>query len=53
MGDAAYEILIRDSRQCTGNFFLDENVLRASGMKNFDQYQVTPGQPLMKDLFLD
>jgi len=53
MADAAYEILIRDSRQCTGNFFLDENVLRASGMKNFDQYQVTPGQPLMKDLFLD
>ena len=53
MADAAYEILIRDSRQCTGNFFLDENVLRASGMKNFDHYQVTPGQPLMKDLFLD
>ncbi len=53
MADAAFEILIRDSRQCTGNFFLDENVLRANGMKNFDHYQVKAGQPLMKDLFLD
>jgi citronellol/citronellal dehydrogenase len=53
MADAAFEILTRDSRECTGNFFLDENVLRASGMKTFDQYQVAPGQPLMKDLFLD
>jgi citronellol/citronellal dehydrogenase len=53
MADAAYEILIRDSRQCTGNFFLDENVLRDTGKQNFDHYQVSPGQPLMKDLFLD
>jgi citronellol/citronellal dehydrogenase len=53
MADAAYEILIRDSRQCTGNFFLDENVLRAAGVKNFDHYQVKAGQPLLKDLFLD
>jgi len=53
MADAAHEILTRDSRQCTGNFFLDENVLRASGMKDFSAYQVKAGQPLMKDLFLD
>jgi citronellol/citronellal dehydrogenase len=53
MADAAYEILIRDSRECTGNFFLDENVLRAAGEKNFDRYQVKAGEPLMKDLFLD
>jgi citronellol/citronellal dehydrogenase len=53
MADAAHEILCRDSRSCTGNFFLDENVLRAAGMKNFDQYSVKPGMPLMKDLFLD
>jgi citronellol/citronellal dehydrogenase len=53
MADAAFEILIRDSRQCTGNFFLDENVLRGTGVKNFDHYQVRPGQPLVKDLFLD
>jgi citronellol/citronellal dehydrogenase len=53
MADAAHEILCRGSRSCTGNFFLDENVLRTAGMKNFDQYAVTPGKPLMKDLFLD
>ncbi|MGH6630408.1 MAG: SDR family oxidoreductase, partial [Burkholderiales bacterium] len=53
LADAAHEILIRDSRECTGNFFLDENVLRAAGVKDFDRYQVAPGQPLMKDLFLD
>ena len=53
MADAAYEILCRDSRSCTGNFFLDETVLRSAGMRNFDQYSVSPGKPLMKDLFLD
>ncbi len=53
MADAAHEILCRDSRECTGNFFLDENVLRSIGVKNFDQYSVVPGKPLMKDLFLD
>lgn len=53
MADAAHEILCRTSRECTGNFFLDENVLRTVGVKNFDQYSVVPGKPLMKDLFLD
>ncbi|MDZ4728358.1 MAG: NAD(P)-dependent oxidoreductase [Xanthomonadales bacterium] len=53
MADSAHEILCRDSRSCTGNFFLDENVLRSAGMKSFDQYSVKAGMPLMKDLFLD
>jgi len=53
VADAAHEILIRNSRECTGNFFLDENVLRNTGMRNFDRYQVEPGRPLLKDLFLD
>ncbi len=53
MADAACEILKRDSHSCTGNFFLDEDVLRIAGEKDFDQYQVKQGQPLMKDLFLD
>jgi len=53
MADAAYEILTRDSRQCSGNFFLDENVLRAAGKKDFNEYQVQAGRPLMKDLFID
>jgi len=53
MADAAHEILTRDSRQCSGNFFLDENVLRAAGKKDFNHYQVEAGRPLMKDLFID
>jgi len=53
MADAAHEIVCRDSRKCTGNFFLDENVLRSKGMRNLDAYSVSPGKPLLKDLFLD
>jgi len=53
MADAAHAILCRDSKTTSGNFFLDEDVLRAGGMRNFDRYSVKAGQPLMKDLFLD
>ena len=52
MADAAHAILIRRSRECTGNFFIDEDVLRAGGVTSFDDYSVVPGAPLMKDLFL-
>ena len=53
MADAAHAILCQDARQCTGNFFLDENVLRATGISDFNHYAVQAGEPLMKDLFLD
>ena len=53
MADAAYAILRKPSRSCSGNFFIDEAVLRAEGVTNFDRYAVTPGTPLMTDLFLD
>jgi citronellol/citronellal dehydrogenase len=53
MADAAHAILCRDSASCTGNFFLDESVLRSEGVKDFDRYSIWPGAPLMKDLFLD
>ena len=53
MADAAHAILCRDSKECTGNFFLDEDILRATGVQAFDGYAVKPGEPLMKDLFLD
>jgi len=53
MADAAQAILIQDSRRCTGNFFIDQDVLRARGVRDFDQYAVKPGAALMKDLFLD
>jgi len=53
MADAAYAILNRDSRKATGNFYIDETVLREEGVTNFDQYAVTPGTGLYTDLFLD
>lgn len=52
VADAAYEILTRNSRECTGNFFIDSEVLAESGITDFDQYAVTPGAPLMPDFFL-
>jgi citronellol/citronellal dehydrogenase len=53
MSDAAYWILTQDSRKCTGNFFIDESVLRNSGVKDLERYAVTPGLPLATDIFLD
>jgi len=53
MADAAYAILCRDSRVATGNFFIDETVLREEGLSDFESYAVTPGGPLQTDLFLD
>jgi len=52
MADAAWHILTRPSRECTGNFFIDEMVLRQAGVENFDGYAVTPGAELINDLFL-
>ena len=52
MADAAYAILMRDSSTCSGNFFIDEEVLREEGVEDFEQYAVSPGTPLFSDLFL-
>ena len=52
MADAAHAILVRDSRSGSGNFFIDEDVLRAAGESDFEQYAVSPGTPLFNDLFL-
>jgi citronellol/citronellal dehydrogenase len=53
VADAAHAILGQKSRQCTGNFFIDEDVLRSIGLSDFEKYSVKPGAALMKDLFLD
>ncbi|MEW5710012.1 MAG: NAD(P)-dependent oxidoreductase [Pseudomonadota bacterium] len=53
VADAAYAIVTKDSRRVTGNFFLDEDVLRAEGVEDFQGYAVNPGQPLFPDLFVD
>lgn len=52
MADAAHAILIRDSRSCTGNHFLDEDLLREEGVTDFEPYAVEPGQDLYPDLFV-
>jgi len=53
LADAAHAILCRDSRSCSGNFFLDEEVLAEEGITDLDKYAVQPGAELMTDLFLD
>ena len=53
VADAAHAILTRASRDCTGNFFVDEQVLRDAGKEDFGQYAVMPGMQLFNDLFLE
>ena len=52
VADAAHAILLRDSKTCSGNFFIDEEVLRAEGVTDFDSYAVKPGAALYADIFL-
>lgn len=52
VADAAHAVLTRPSREATGRFFIDEDVLREQGVTDFDPYAVAPGQPLLPDLFL-
>jgi citronellol/citronellal dehydrogenase len=53
VADAAHAILTRPSTACTGNFFIDEDVLEAEGVTDFERYAVTPGEPLLPDFFVD
>lgn len=53
MADAAQAILTRPSRECTGQFFIDEEVLRSAGVRDFERYAVTRGAPLAADIFVD
>jgi len=52
VADAAFYILQRPSFECTGNFFIDEELLRGEGVTDFTKYAVNPEQQLMQDLFL-
>jgi citronellol/citronellal dehydrogenase len=51
MGDAAHAILTKDVSY-TGHFAIDEDVLRADGVTDFDPYLVTPGSEPMGDFFI-
>ncbi|XP_040397293.1 hydroxysteroid dehydrogenase-like protein 2 isoform X1 [Cygnus olor] len=52
LADAAYCILTKP-KSFTGNFIIDEVLLREEGVKDFDVYAIAPGHPLMPDFFLD
>ena len=53
VADAAHAILSGRSRDRTGQFLIDDEVLAATGVTDFDRYQVEPGAPLALDFFLD
>ncbi|XP_070563763.1 hydroxysteroid dehydrogenase-like protein 2 [Ptychodera flava] len=53
MADAAYAILTSNSREFTGNFCVDEHVLKKCGVTDFEKYAVEPGMPLASDFFLE
>jgi citronellol/citronellal dehydrogenase len=52
MGDAAHAILVRPSTQCTGNFFIDDEVLNEEGITDLSQYAMSPGAELVQDFFV-
>jgi len=52
LADAAYLILTRPSREFTGNFCIDDEILSSAGITDLDRYAVAPGTPLLTDLFL-
>ena len=53
VADAAHAVVTRNSREFTGQFVIDEELLRAEGVTDFDHYAVVPGGDLIPDLFLD
>jgi citronellol/citronellal dehydrogenase len=53
MADAAQAIFNREARLYTGNFVLDEQVLREEGRTDFDDYRYDQAEELEMDLFVD
>jgi citronellol/citronellal dehydrogenase len=52
IADSAFFILRKDSSECTGNSFIDEEVLAQEGITDLEKYAVVPGGKLYTDLFL-
>ncbi len=54
LADAAYIIFNRPAAECTGNFFVDDEVLASEGITDLEKYSVTPGtKDFLLDFFLD
>jgi citronellol/citronellal dehydrogenase len=52
VADAAHAVLVRASRECTGQHFIDDEVLAEAGVTDLSVYAVKPGTPLAPDLFV-
>jgi citronellol/citronellal dehydrogenase len=53
VADAAHWIVSQPARECSGNFFIDDEVLARAGVTDLDGYAVEPGHELLGDFFLD
>ena len=54
ISDTAYIILNRSGKECSGNFFIDEQVLASEGITDLDKYAVVPGnKEFVNDLYVD
>jgi len=55
MADAAYEIIITENCDLTGQHLIDESILRERGVTDFEVYRYLKGsdKKLMTDLFVD
>jgi len=53
MGDAAYHILTSPANELTGEFLIDEVVLKNEGVTDFSPYAVDPSKDLALDFFID
>jgi len=54
LADAAYIVLNRESKGCTGNFFVDDELLASAGITDLEKYSVVPGtKDFLLDFFLD
>jgi citronellol/citronellal dehydrogenase len=54
LADAAYIIFNRPAAECTGNFFVDDDLLASEGITDLEKYSVTPGtKDFLLDFFLD
>lgn len=52
LADAAYELVRRTVREATGQFFVDETLLRETGITDFSHYAIDPSHPLVQGIFL-
>lgn len=52
VADAAYIILTKPSKECTGNFYIDDEVLIENGITNLEKYSIVPNAELLPDFFL-